>query len=170
MENDKVYRDSILAKYPTEEDDYDLNTDGGYVSYHITDGVPESYKDEDGNEVENLTSIEVRLSDPDVRCEYEDNSFYEDFGLGPQRCDPGSGYVTEVESIDSDETVFTIEGDEISREDFMRINQMTDEELSILVYHLQGCAEDRFSDWAQEYWEPDEPDEPDEPYDPYDDQ
>lgn len=147
MDNEIIYRKSILSKYPTVSDDYDFCRDGGWESFHITETVPRTVKNEDGEDVENLSVIQIDLYDPDVEWEFEDGSFYEDFGLGSQRCDSGSGYVITDSNI-STEPSFLFDDDEVSREEFLKINGLTDDELSIITEGLEEVAKEDWESWA----------------------
>ena len=148
MDFDKVFYDSIRKKFPLEENDRDFGSDGGWIDYYIKENVPSTYV-EDGEEYENLTSITVDVFDVDPSWEYEDGSFYEDFGNGMERCDSGSGYVLDGLSCDTD-TRFFNDGDEITIEKFAKINGISMDEVKVLVEVAKKYASGDYESWAED--------------------
>ena len=148
MDFDKVYSQNLCKKYPLEKNDSDFRDDTPWADYYIKENVPGNYV-ENGEEFENLSSITVYITDVDPEWEYEDNSFSEDFGLGPEHCDPGSGYVLEELNC-STEAAFMNDGDEITIEEFAKINGISVEDAKVISEIAEETAEEDYKEWAED--------------------
>ena len=110
---------------------------------------------EEAGEVENLSSIEINFSDVKVSID----------SYGATMVPYGDTYVEyepagwEIDDVNCSEDVkYTWEGDDITREQYLEINKMSDDELT---------AMDSYWDWLDENYEPPEPEPPEPDYDDY---
>lgn len=169
MDFDRVFYKSVSEKFKFDESDSDFSTDGGWADYYATDNVPENavnpLKPEEG-EVENLSSIEINLSDVDVSID----------SYGATMVPYGDTYVEyepagwEIEDFDCSEDVrYTWEGDDITREQYLEINKMSDDELKAITEILKERTSDNYKEWLDENYEPPEPEPPKPDDDYYDD-
>lgn len=168
MDFDRVFYKAVSEKFKFNESDHDFSTDGGWADYYATDNVPENavspLKPEEG-EVENLSSIEINLSDVDVSID----------SYGATMVPYGYTYVEyepagrEIEDFDCSEDVrYTWDGDDITREQYLEINKMTDDELKAIIEILKERTSDNYKKWLDENYEPPEPEPPEPDYDDWD--
>ena len=168
MDFDKVFYKAVSDKFKFEETDHDFSTSGGWADYYATDNVPEkvvSPLDPEGGENDNASSIEINFSDVDVSINSHGSTMVP-YGDTYVEYEP-AGW--EIDDIDcSTDVRYTWEGDDITREQYMEINKMSDDELKATIDILKERAFDSFREWLDDNYEPPEP-EPPEPddYDPY---
>ena len=167
MDFDQVFYKAVSNKFKFEESDHNFSTFDGWADYYATDNVPETavnpLKPEDG-EVENLSSIEINFSDVKVSID----------SYGATMVPYGDTYVEyepagwEIDDVNCSEDVkYTWEGDDITREQYLEINKMSDDELKAIVDVLKETAMDSYWDWLDENYEPPEPEPPEPDYDDY---
>lgn len=169
MDFDKVFYKAVSEKFKFDESDHDFGTDGGWADYHATNNVPENavnpLKPEEG-EVENLSSIEVNFDDVDVSINSYERTMVP-YGDTWVEYEP-AGW--EIDNVDCSTSFrYTWEGDDITREQYLEINKMSEDELKAAEEILEERATDDFKAWLDENYEPPEPEPPEPDYDYYDD-
>lgn len=158
MNFDRVFYKAVSDKFKFEESDHDFNTSDGWADYYATDGVPENvvnpFSPEDG-EVENLSSIEINFGDVDVSASHYGSTMVP-YGDTYVEYEPAGWEIDDVDC--STDVRYTWEGDDITREQYMEINKMSDDELKAVVDILKDTAMDSYRDWLDDNYEPPEPD------------
>ena len=167
MDFDQVFYKAVSNKFKFEESDHNFSTFDGWADYYATDNVPETAVNPlnpEAGEVENLSSIEINFSDVKVSIDH----------YGATMVPYGDTYVEyepagwEVDDVNCSEDVkYTWEGDDITREQYLEINKMSDDELKAVVDVLKETAMDSYWDWLDENYEPPEPEPPEPDYDDY---
>ena len=165
MDFDQVFYKAVSNKFKFEESDHNFSTFDGWADYYATDNVPETAVNPlnpEAGEVENLSSIEINFSDVKVSIH----------SYGATMVPYGDTYVEyepagwEVDDVNCSEDVkYTWEGDDITREQYLEINKMSDDELKAVVEVLKETAMDSYWDWLDENYEPPEPEPPEPDYD-----
>lgn len=158
MNFDRVFYKAVSDKFKFEESDHDFNTSDGWADYYATDGVPENvvnpFNPEDG-EVENLSSIEINFGDVDVSASHYGSTMVP-YGDTYVEYEPAGWEIDDVDC--STDVRYTWEGDDITREQYMEINKMSDDELKAVVDILKDTTMDSYRDWLDDNYEPPEPD------------
>lgn len=164
MDFDQVFYKSVSNKFKFEESDHNFSTFDGWADYYATDNVPETAVNPlnpEAGEVENLSSIEINFSDVKVSID----------SYGATMVPYGETYVEyepagwEIDDVDCSEDVkYTWEGDDITREQYLEINKMSDDELKAVVEVLKETAMNSYGDWLDENYEPLEPEPPEPDY------
>ena len=167
MDFDQVFYKAVSNKFKFEESDHNFSTFDGWADYYATDNVPETAVNPlnpEAGEVENLSSIEINFSDVKVSIH----------SYGATMVPYGETYVEyepagwEIDDVNCSEDVkYTWEGDDITREQYLEINKMSDDELKAVVDVLKETAMDSYWDWLDENYEPPEPEPPEPDYDDY---
>ena len=167
MDFDQVFYKAVSNKFKFEESDHKFSTFDGWADYYATDNVPETAVNPlnpEAGEVENLSSIEINFSDVKVSID----------SYGATMVPYGDTYVEyepagwEIDDVNCSEDVkYTWEGDDITREQYLEINKMSDDELKAVVEVLKETAMDSYWDWLDENYEPPEPEPPEPDYDDY---
>ena len=167
MDFDQVFYKAVSNKFKFEESDHNFSTFDGWADYYATDNVPETAVNPlnpEAGEVENLSSIEINFSDVKVSIDH----------YGATMVPYGDTYVEyepagwEVDDVNCSEDVkYTWEGDDITREQYLEINKMSDDELKAVVDVLKETAMESYWDWLDENYEPPEPEPPEPDYDDY---
>jgi hypothetical protein len=167
MDFDQVFYKAVSNKFKFEESDHNFSTFDGWADYYATDNVPETAVNPlnpEAGEVENLSSIEINFSDVKVSID----------SYGATMVPYGDTYVEyepagwEIDDVNCSEDVkYTWEGDDITREQYLEINKMSDDELKAVVDVLKETAMDSYWDWLDENYEPPEPEPPEPDYDDY---
>ena len=167
MDFDRVFYKATSDKFKFEENDHDFSTSDGWADYYATDNVPETavnpLKPEDG-EVDNASSIEINFSDVDVSINSYERTMVP-YGDTWVEYEP-AGW--EIDDVDCSEDVrYTWEGDDITREQYLEINKMSDNELKAIIEVLKETTLDSYKEWLNENYEPPEPEPPEPDYDDY---
>lgn len=164
MNFDQAFYKAVSNKFKFEESDHNFSTFDGWADYYATDNVPETAVNPlnpEAGEVENLSSIEINFSDVKVSID----------SYGATMVPYGETYVEyepagwEIDDVDCSEDVkYTWEGDDITREQYLEINKMSDDELKAVVEVLKETAMNSYGDWLDENYEPPEPEPPEPDY------
>ena len=167
MDFDRVFYKATSDKFNFEEGDHDFSTSDGWADYYATDNVPETAVNPlnpEAGEVDNASSIEISFSDVDVSID----------SYGATMVPYGDTYVEyepagwEIDDVNcSDNVRFTWEGDDITREQYLAINKMSDDELKAIIEILKERTLDNYKDWLYDNYEPPEPEPPEPDYDDY---
>ena len=167
MNFDQVFYKAVSNKFKFEESDHNFSTFDGWADYYATDNVPETAVNPlnpEAGEVENLSSIEISFSDVKVSID----------SYGATMVPYGDTYIEyepagwEIDDVNCSEDVkYTWEGDDITREQYLKINKMSDDELKAAIDVLKETAMDSYWDWLDENYEPPEPEPPEPDYDDY---
>lgn len=133
-----------------EDDLYDQND--SFVEYVVPNGTPSEVEYE-GKVQENYSSIQIRF-DFDLDWEYDSGTYIAgDGGPGGWYEQPGN-YIDKVNFYNTT-PVFMFDGEEISKELYQQLNQLTDEDLDAIIgwciVHAEGFAEDDIMDNPDRY-------------------
>lgn len=88
---------------------------------------------------DNSIALEIDLSDLKIHSSYEDGTFFEDFGLGMEMCDSGSGYVLDYITWKKEPIIKILNEDGEEIKDFPKGNIET--EIKEAISNFEGDIE-----------------------------
>lgn len=162
MDFDRIYLKGVRDKFGFEENDHDFSDSEGFIDYSATQNVPSTLEEKGG--IENLSSITVVIMDVDVEVEYDRGTMvpYGDTWVEYE----SSGYY--VEDVDcSTDVKFKFDGDDITREQYMKFNNISEDEMEAIERILKEEALDKYKEWIEENYEYEPPEPPEPDYDDY---
>lgn len=144
---------NVQEKFKYVESDHDFDQNKGWVDYYATKNVPDPtvdpFKPEKG-EVDNMSSITIHMFDTDVDASYQGPTMVP---YGEGYVEYGEGYV--IEDADCEIVVNYIwDCDEITREQYLKINKMSEDELEAIINFLKEEAKSSYIDWLEDNYEP----------------
>ena len=162
MDFDRIYLDGIKDKFGFEENDHDFSDSEGFIDYSATQNVPSTLEEKGG--IENLSSITVDIMDVDVEVEYDSGTMVP-YGDTWVEYEPSGYYVEDVDC--STDVKFKFDGDDITREQYMKFNNISEDEMEAIERILKEETLDKYKEWLDENYEPPEPEPPEPDYDDY---